>query len=47
MSGAFTALMVFVASQCVLIGLGLIPQAKWRSFSAVSSAAARTGSAAV
>ena len=33
MSGAFTALMVFVASQCVLIGLGLIPQAKWRSFS--------------
>jgi ABC-type transport system involved in cytochrome c biogenesis permease subunit len=32
MSGAFTALMVFVASQCVLIGLGLVPQSKWRSF---------------
>ena len=39
MSGAFTALMVFVASQCVLIGLGLIPQAKWRSFSKASGAA--------
>ena len=39
MSGAFTALMVFVASQCVLIGFGLIPQAKWRSFSVASCAA--------
>jgi ABC-type transport system involved in cytochrome c biogenesis permease subunit len=39
MSGAFTALMVFVASQCVLIGLGLIPQARWRSFSKPSGAA--------
>jgi hypothetical protein len=39
MSGAFTALMVFVGSQCVLIALGLIPQAKWRSFSAASGAA--------
>ncbi|MEY4690149.1 MAG: hypothetical protein RIT19_474 [Verrucomicrobiota bacterium] len=39
MSGAFTALMVFVASQCVLIGLGLIPQARWRSFSKASGAA--------
>lgn len=32
MSGAFTALMIFVASQIVLMLLGLIPQAKWRSF---------------
>jgi ABC-type transport system involved in cytochrome c biogenesis permease subunit len=47
MSGAFTALMVFVGSQCVLIALGLIPQAKWRSFSAVAGGAARTSSATV
>jgi hypothetical protein len=31
--------MVFVASQCLLIGLGLFPQAKWRSFSKASGAA--------
>jgi ABC-type transport system involved in cytochrome c biogenesis permease subunit len=47
MSGAFTALMVFVGSQCVLIALGLIPQANWRSFSATAGGAARTGSATV
>jgi ABC-type transport system involved in cytochrome c biogenesis permease subunit len=47
MSGAFTALMIFVGSQCALIALGLIPQAKWRSFSAAASGAARTGSATV
>jgi hypothetical protein len=46
MSGAFTALMVFVGSQCVLIALGLIPQAKWRSFSAATSGAAKAPASA-
>ncbi len=45
MSGAFTALMVFVGSQCVLIALGLIPQAKWRSFSAATGGAAKAPAA--
>jgi len=39
--------MIFVGSQCVLIALGLIPQANWRSFSAAGSGTARTGSATV
>jgi hypothetical protein len=32
MDAAFKWLMVFVGSQAVLIGLGLIPQRFWRSF---------------
>ncbi|MSU32156.1 MAG: cytochrome C biogenesis protein [Pedosphaera sp.] len=37
MSGAFTALMVFVATQAILIGLGSLPQSMWRSFRGVKS----------
>jgi len=36
MSGAFTALLVFIGTQAVLIGLGLMPQARWRSFRAAA-----------
>ncbi len=37
MSGAFTALMVFVATQAILIGLGSLPQSMWRSFRGLKS----------
>jgi ABC-type transport system involved in cytochrome c biogenesis permease subunit len=37
MSGAFTALLIFIGSQAVLIAIGSIPQEKWRSFRAAAA----------
>lgn len=34
MSGAFTALLIFIATQAALIAAGLLPQRMWRSFRA-------------